>query len=127
MRSYVVQIGAKTQNDARVALSGAFMLTCNNGRYKIDLRKLPLFNEVYRGDRSTSGMLALVTYLSGCFMGTLESRSGQVKSHQVKVKIKSSQGRGQVKKNNGALLFLDPKNIVLDTKIIILCALVQKL
>ena len=30
-------------------------------RYKIDLRKLPVFNEVYRGDHSTSG----------CFMGTL--------------------------------------------------------
>ena len=29
VRSYVVQIGAKTQADARVALSGAFMLTCN--------------------------------------------------------------------------------------------------
>ena len=29
MCSYVVQIGAKTQADARVALSGAFMLTCN--------------------------------------------------------------------------------------------------
>ena len=29
VRSYVVQIGAKTQDDARVALSGAFMLTCN--------------------------------------------------------------------------------------------------
>ena len=29
MRSHVVQIGAKTQADARVALSGAFMLTCN--------------------------------------------------------------------------------------------------
>ena len=27
--SYVVQIGAKTQADARVALSGAFMLMCN--------------------------------------------------------------------------------------------------
>ena len=29
VRSYEVQIGAKTQADARVALSGAFMLTCN--------------------------------------------------------------------------------------------------
>ena len=29
MRSYVVQIGTKTWADARVALSGAFMLTCN--------------------------------------------------------------------------------------------------
>ena len=29
VRLYVVQIGAKTQADARVALSGAFMLTCN--------------------------------------------------------------------------------------------------
>ena len=29
VRSYVVQIGAKIQADARVALSGAFMLTCN--------------------------------------------------------------------------------------------------
>ena len=29
VRSYVVQIGAKTQADARVALSGAFMVTCN--------------------------------------------------------------------------------------------------
>ena len=29
VRSYVVQIGAKTQANARVALSGAFMLTCN--------------------------------------------------------------------------------------------------
>ena len=29
VRWYVVQIGAKTQGDARVALSGAFMLTCN--------------------------------------------------------------------------------------------------
>ena len=29
VRSYVVQIGAKTQADARLALSGAFMLTCN--------------------------------------------------------------------------------------------------
>ena len=29
VRWYVVQIGAKTQADARVALSGAFMLTCN--------------------------------------------------------------------------------------------------
>ena len=29
VRSYVVQIGAKTQADARVTLSGAFMLTSN--------------------------------------------------------------------------------------------------
>ena len=29
VRWYVVQIGAKTQAYARVALSGAFMLTCN--------------------------------------------------------------------------------------------------
>ena len=29
VHAYVVQIGAKTQADARVALSGAFMLTCN--------------------------------------------------------------------------------------------------
>ena len=29
VRSYVVQIGAKTEADARVALSGAFMLACN--------------------------------------------------------------------------------------------------
>ena len=29
VRSYIVQIGAKIQADARVALSGAFILTCN--------------------------------------------------------------------------------------------------
>ena len=29
VRSYVVQLGAKTEADARVALSGAFMLACN--------------------------------------------------------------------------------------------------
>ena len=43
IHSYVVQIGAKTQADARVALSGAFMLTCNkiqNWFTKITVRLL---------------------------------------------------------------------------------------
>ena len=33
VRSYVVQIGAKTQTDARAALLGAFMLTFNKIQY----------------------------------------------------------------------------------------------
>ena len=38
--------------------------------------------------------------------------------------IKHGQVQGEM---NGAIWTLDPKNIILDTKIIILCALVQKL
>ena len=52
--------------------------------------------------------------------------SCQVTSHQGQVKARSRSRLSQEKKN-GAILFLDPKNIVLDTKIIILCALDQKL
>ena len=48
MRSYVVQIGAKTQADARVALSGAFILTCNKDTKLIyeNYRCLSKFTEV---------------------------------------------------------------------------------
>ena len=35
VRSYVVQIGAKTHTDARVALSGEFMLTCNKNSTRL--------------------------------------------------------------------------------------------
>ena len=84
--------------------------------------------------------------------GQVRSGQGKVKEGQGQVGWRSSQGHGSLrsswakiwssqvpsrqgqykvkvvkKKRNGAIWLLDPKNIVLDTKIIILCALVQKL